>query len=335
MSKLSVIVPVYNAVKYLSRCIDSLLNQDVEDYEIVCVNDGSTDGSGAILREYKRKNPDVLMLIEQNNQGLPAARNIGMSVATGDIIAFCDSDDYLIPGAYGYILRTFWKNGLDLLKFNSITLDKNVQKEWKETNELKGDVLYEGRGKKYVIEREPNFSFVWSYLYSRYFLEDHKIFFLPIKQCEDVAFNLDVYMCDPYVMAVSSNVYRYTISAEQITRIRNPHHMRKVVESYMQLFGNMNKYIQNKPELESTLIHYKQREAIPCMSRVLSANYTKEEFLSAKNFFQQLGVLPMLVPGKIAKIINTTMKKYAFYSMASFLYRYLFVPYILPRLSRN
>lgn len=335
MSKLSVIVPVYNAEKYLSRCIDSLLNQEVVEYEIVCVNDGSTDGSGAILREYKRKNPDVLMLIEQENQGLPAARNIGMSVATGDIITFCDSDDYLIPGAYGYLLKNFWKEGIDVLKFNSITLDKYVQKKWEETNELKGDVLYEGRGKKYVIEREPNFSFVWSYLYRKYFLEYHNILFLPIKQCEDVAFNLDVYMCDPYVMAVSSNVYRYTISAEQITRIRNPRHMRKVVDSYIQLFGNMNKYIQNMPELEATLIQYKQRETIPCMSRVLSANYTKEEFLSAKNAFQQLGVLPMSVPGKMTRIINTTMKNYAFYSMASFLYRYLFVPYILPRLSRN
>ena len=129
MSKLSVIVPVYNAEKYLSRCIDSLLNQEVVEYEIVCVNDGSTDGSGAILREYKRKNPDVLMLIEQENQGLPAARNIGMSVATGDIITFCDSDDYLIPGAYGYLLKNFWKEGIDVLKFNSITLDKYVQKE--------------------------------------------------------------------------------------------------------------------------------------------------------------------------------------------------------------
>lgn len=335
MIMLSVIVPVYNAEKYLLRCIDSLLNQEVEEYEIVCVNDGSTDGSGAILREYKRKNPDVFKLIEQKNQGLSAARNIGMSVATGDIITFCDSDDYLIPGAYGYILRTFWKDGVDLLNFKSKTMDRYVQKEGNDPQDVQGVLKYEGAGVQYVKEEKPQFCFVWSFLYRKKFLSDNHIHFRSVVQCEDVAFNLDVYMCDPNVVVISSNVYRYTVSPEQITRIRNPHHMRKVVESYIQLFGNINKYIQNKPDLESTLIQYKQREAIPCMSRVLSANYTKEEFLSAKNAFQQLGVLPMSVPGKMTRIINTTMKNYAFYSMASFLYRYLFVPYILPRLSRN
>lgn len=332
---LSVIVPVYNAEKYLSRCLDSLLNQDVENYEIVCVNDGSTDNSGLILQEYQKKYPQVIHIVEQKNQGLPAARNAGMVVAKGTIIAFCDSDDYLIPHAYGYLLREFWKERVDVLKFNSITLDSYVQKGWKETNEIEGQVLYEGSGTDYMIMREPNFSFVWSYLYKSSFLKEHNIRFISVKQCEDVAFNLDVYMCDPYVMAVSSNVYRYTVSAEQITRIRNPHHMRKVVESYMQLFKNMNKYIQNKPEMESVLFQYKQRETIPCMSRVLSANFTKEEFLFTKNAFQQLGVLPMLVSGNMARIINAAMRNYALYFLTSFLYRSLFVPYVLPHMRRN
>lgn len=332
---LSVIVPVYNAAKYLSRCLDSLLNQDVENYEIVCVNDGSTDNSGVILQEYQKKNPLVIKRVEQKNQGLPSARNVGMAVAKGTVIAFCDSDDYLIPHAYGYMLREFWKEGVDVLKFNSITLDKYVQKEWGETNEIEGKVLYEGSGEKYVIEREPNFSFVWSYLYRNSFLKEHDIKFSPVKQCEDVAFNLDVYMSNPYVVQVSSNIYRYTISDEQITRIRESHHMRRVVESYMCLFGNMNKYIQTMPEMGGTLSRYKQRETIPCMSRVLSANYTRKEFFSIKRSFQQLGVLPMLLSGKMPSIINIAMKNYVMYFMTSFLYRYLFVPYVLPHLRRN
>ena len=332
---LSVIVPVYNAAKYLPRCLDSLLNQDVENYEIVCVNDGSTDSSGVILQEYQKKNPLVIKIVEQKNHGLPAARNVGMAVAKGAIIAFCDSDDYLIPRAYGYLLRKFWKEGVDVLKFNSITLDKYVQKEWRETNEIEGQVLYEGSGEKYVIEREPNFSFVWSYLYRSSFLKEHDIKFSPIKQCEDVAFNLDVYMCNPYVVQVSSNLYRYTVSEEQITRIREPHHMRKVVESYKCLFENMNKYIQAVPKMRETLSRYKQRETIPCMSRVLSANYIRTDFFSTKRSFQQLGILPMRPSGKMSRIINVAMKNYVMYFMTSFLYRYLFVPYVLPHLRRN
>ena len=332
---LSVIVPVYNAEAFLVRCLDSLLNQDVEDYEIVCVNDGSTDKSGSILKEYKNAYPQVLTLVEQENQGLPAARNAGMAVAKGDQIAFCDSDDYVIPGAYGYILKTFWKEDIDVLKFNSITVDRYVQKEWKETNDVRGKVLFEGRGTRYVVERAPNFSFVWSYIYNNAFLSRNKITFRPIRQCEDVAFNLDVYMCDPYVMQVSSNIYRYTVSEGQITRVREPHHMRSVVESYMCLFDNMNAYMQQKPEIKEALQTYKQRETIPCMSRVLSADYTRKEFLSVKNSFLQLEVLPMRLQGKATKVINAVMTNYFMYWMAGFLYRRLFVPYVLPRLRRN
>ncbi len=332
---LSVIVPVYNAEAFLVRCLDSLLNQDVEDYEIVCVNDGSTDKSGSILKDYKRVHPQVITLVEQDNQGLPAARNAGMAVAKGNQITFCDSDDYVIPGAYGYILKTFWKEGVDVLKFNSITVDQYVQKEWKETNDVRGKVLYEGRGLRYVVERTPNFSFVWSYIYNNAFLSRNKITFRPIRQCEDVAFNLDVYMCDPYVMQVSSNIYRYTVSEGQITRVREPHHMRSVVESYMCLFDNMNAYMQQKPEIKEALLAYKQRETIPCMSRVLSADYTRKEFLSVRHSFLKLEVLPMRLQGKASKVINVVMANYLMYWMASFLYRKLFLPYVLPHLRRN
>ena len=332
---LSVIVPVYNAEAFLARCLDSLLDQDVEDYEIVCVNDGSTDNSGTILKDYKKAHSQVLTLVEQENQGLSAARNAGMVVAKGDLITFCDSDDYVIPGAYGYILKTFWKEGVDLLKFNSITVDQYVQKEWKETNDVRGKVLYEGSGTQYVIERTPNFSFVWSYIYDSAFLRRNQIAFRPIRQCEDVAFNMDVYMCDPYVMQVSSNIYRYTVSEGQITRIREPRHMRSVVESYMYLFDNMNTYMQQKPEIREVLLAYKQRETIPCMSRVLSANYTRREFLSVKNSFLQLEVLPMRLQGMASKAINAVMANYVIYWIAGYLYRTIFVPYVLPQMRRN
>lgn len=335
MIKLSVIVPIYNEEKYLSRCLDSLLNQDVENYEIVCVNDGSTDGSGVILQEYQKNNPQLIRIVEQRNQGLSAARNAGMAVARGTIIAFCDADDFLIPGAYGFLLSHFWKEGVDVLKYKSITLDRYVQKKWIESNALIGDILYEGRGFTFMIDREPNFSFVWSCLYRKQFLEEHNIRFISVKQCEDVEFNLEVYMCDPYVVAVSSNVYRYTVSEGQITRIREPHYVRGVVDSYLRLFSNMNKYIQTNPELGDTLVFYKQREMVSCMSRVLSANYTRREFCSIKSSFQELGVLPMLHSERTSRIVNAIMVNFLSYSVASFFYRLFFIPYILPRLGRN
>lgn len=333
--RLSVIVPVYNAADYLSRCLDALLNQGVENYEIVCVNDGSTDSSGALLREYWQKNPQIIRIVEQENQGLPAARNAGLAVADGTIIAFCDADDYLIPHAYGYLLRECWKEGLDMLKFNSITLDQYVQKSWTETNEVSGSVVYEGDGFTYIRERHPNFSFVWSYLYSASFLRKNQLKFRPFKQCEDVAFNLDAYMCNPRVMQVTSNLYRYMVSPGQVTRIRNPRHMRIVVQHYVGLFENMTRYIKEKPEVSDALRLYREQEMVPCMSRILTANYNKEEFISVRGTFRHLDMLPLKQMNKAGRVINLLMANYVMYAMGSFLYRKIFLPYVLPRLGRN
>ena len=81
--KLSVIVPVYNVEKFLPRCLDSLLRQGLEvgEYEVICVNDGSPDGSAAILAEYEKKHPEVFKVITQENRGSGAARNAGLKVA--------------------------------------------------------------------------------------------------------------------------------------------------------------------------------------------------------------------------------------------------------------
>ena len=94
--KLSVIVPVYNVAPYLRECLDSLLAQTCADWEAVCVDDGSTDGSGAILDEYAANDPRF-RVIHQKNAGVSAARNAAIDVAKGEWIAFLDADDAVSP----------------------------------------------------------------------------------------------------------------------------------------------------------------------------------------------------------------------------------------------
>lgn len=98
MKKLSVIIPVYNVEKYLKRCIDSVLNQTYNNLEIIVVNDGSTDLSLDICKEYEEKKK--IKLYSQKNKGQSASRNLGIEAATGDYIAFLDSDDYIEPKMY-------------------------------------------------------------------------------------------------------------------------------------------------------------------------------------------------------------------------------------------
>ena len=99
MAKVSVIIPIYKVEKYLSRCLDSVVNQTLEDIEIVLVDDGSPDSCPEICDRYAKKDSRI-KVIHKKNEGLGYARNSGMLIATGEYIAFLDSDDYVSKDMY-------------------------------------------------------------------------------------------------------------------------------------------------------------------------------------------------------------------------------------------
>lgn len=112
---LSVIIPVYNTEQYLSKCLDSVINQTYDNLEIICVDDGSTDHSLSILNSYAKRDARI-KVYTQNNSGQSVARNLGMSVAHGDFVTFIDSDDYLDHRAYEKSINKFTKN-IDIVCF--------------------------------------------------------------------------------------------------------------------------------------------------------------------------------------------------------------------------
>lgn len=116
-SLVSVIIPVYNVEKYLRKCLDSICNQTYRNLEILCVNDGSTDGSAAILEEYAAKDTRI-KVFSQANAGLSAARNTALAHATGEWITGVDSDDYLASDAYEYALKAITKE-VDIICFGT------------------------------------------------------------------------------------------------------------------------------------------------------------------------------------------------------------------------
>ena len=132
--KLSIVIPVYNTQSWLAKCLDSLLPKEAErngagseicpDLELVCVNDGSTDGSGAILRDYAGRYPAFITLIETPNGGLGHARNAGLEAAKGEYVLFVDSDDWLAPGAAEEMLEILNRNpGVDAVVFDLMYVD--------------------------------------------------------------------------------------------------------------------------------------------------------------------------------------------------------------------
>lgn len=110
---ISVIVPVYNSCAYLKNCIDSILRQTYSDLEIICVNDGSTDGSLRILKELEQQDSRIIVL-SQDNAGVAAARNAGLEIAQGEYVAFVDSDDELQPDMYEVLINLAQENGSDI-----------------------------------------------------------------------------------------------------------------------------------------------------------------------------------------------------------------------------
>ena len=96
MNKISIIVPVYNVEKYLASCLDSLLTQTMKEIEIICVDDGSKDGSLSILQDYAKKDKRIIV-VKQENSGRSIARNVGLAKASGKYVMFCDSDDMYDP----------------------------------------------------------------------------------------------------------------------------------------------------------------------------------------------------------------------------------------------
>ena len=122
MPSLSVIIPVYNSAVYLRQCLDSVLAQTLSDIEVICVDDGSTDESREIIKEYSLSDPRIC-LVEQNNLGAGAARNNGISYATGEYIHYMDSDDWLEPWAYEKVYTKAISAGVDVCIFQKYLYD--------------------------------------------------------------------------------------------------------------------------------------------------------------------------------------------------------------------
>ncbi len=118
--KISIIIPVYNVEDYLRQCLDSVVNQTLKDIEIICINDGSTDGSLAILNEYASKDSRILV-VDKKNEGVSVARNRGLEVARGEYVQFVDGDDWLALDCCEAAYNEAHSKNADLLMFGACT----------------------------------------------------------------------------------------------------------------------------------------------------------------------------------------------------------------------
>lgn len=165
--KFSIIIPVYNTEKYLERCINSVLSQSYENYEIIIINDGSTDNSEKLLKKYE-KNPKI-KVIKQTNHGLSYSRNVGIKKAKCDYILFLDSDDFIEKDLLANLNENI-KNE-DMVKFNYCELKNNekLNRNTIEFNSLKGSVAF-----KTLVESKTMFEMAWLYAYKKSYISKYE-----------------------------------------------------------------------------------------------------------------------------------------------------------------
>ena len=176
MPKVSVVIPVCNVKKYLRECMESALNQTLKDIEIICVDDGSTDGSSEILDEYAAKDSRV-RAIHKPNAGYGHTMNVGMDAATGEFIAILESDDYIKPDMYETLYQTAQKHQLDLVKSDhEIFVGESGNRTFTYMSVCRNEQQYN----RVIDPGEELDAFnarmhTWSGLYRKSFLEQHHI----------------------------------------------------------------------------------------------------------------------------------------------------------------
>ena len=205
----SIIVPIYNAEQYLRRCVDSILNQEYTDFELLLVNDGSTDASGDICEEYGDRDPRVIV-IQKENTGVSDSRNRALDRARGKYLQFLDSDDWITPDATRLFVRAAEEYGCDMVI-------SDFYRVVGERLSTKGDIEEEGvltreEFAAHMMENPADFYYgvLWNKLYRRDIVEEHNLRMdTDINWCEDFMFNLEYIRYAKVFYALHAPIYYY------------------------------------------------------------------------------------------------------------------------------
>ena len=256
--KLSIIIPVYNVEKYIKHCLDSIKSQTMKDFEIIIVNDGATDNSEKIIKEYQKNNPDLIIkYFKKENGGLASARNYGIKYAEGDYISFIDPDDYLDNNTYED-LKIYMDEKIDVIKFKLKLV--NTKKEIMELvsgpvfNKCSGEEAY-----KILCISDKFMDPACIYLYRReYFVENNFQYRLRYHE----GFGLTSLIIVNTKTFVSTNCYGYNYlqTDNSLTRDndynKNKLRAKDMIEHYDYMIDNIEKYNIQKETKEFVKRYY-------------------------------------------------------------------------------
>ena len=241
--KVSIIVPVYNVEKYLAQCLDSLINQTLKEIEIICINDGSKDNSTKILTAYAQKDVRI-KIINQTNQGISAARNNGISVATGEYIGFVDSDDWVDIDFYEKLYSAGKKYDSDIVAGDFYREGKFLKSE---KLKYRKEELFTKPAEKVAKAFIPRYNYVWNKIYRREALLNLNFPFPIGKFYEDMF----------WIIRVINNLKSF------VTVPKTYYHYRKVKGSIVN--QKSVKHQQDRFLAEKEMLNYMAKNEIPIL----------------------------------------------------------------------
>ena len=312
--KLSIIVPIYNVAPYLRKCVDSLLAQDISDYEIILVDDGSTDDSGAIADEIVKEaignrqwaienetnrqspiaNSPTLRVIHQENAGLSAARNTGIAAATGDYIMFVDSDDYLQPNVLGALMEQVEREQLDVLRFDYQNVRQTETGEYEVFQPNKYPHLVDTcrevmDGETYLDERMGYACYACQFVINRELTGT----FTPGIHYEDTEWLPRMMLAAKRVNSTPIVVYNYLVRQGSITQAQdNKEKLRKNVNDFLFVIESLSKQMTKHPTCQ-WLRRMISSMTVGVLTHVAMSFYDeRKEYIRR---LQELNVFPLVI----------------------------------------
>lgn len=214
---ISVIVPVYNVEAYLCFCLDSVLSQTLQDFEVICIDDASSDSSYKILSEYAHKDSRIHVLRNGQNKGLSYTRNVGLDAATGTYIYFLDADDTIVPECLEKACHAAEENAADFVMFGSEILQDGKKSVYVSYSQTVCDKIWSGR--ELFVFLQDNYtvnSCVPFKLWRAYFLSKFRLRFYKGIYYEDTLFNFSALMHAERVVCIPDMLYLYNRRCESI-----------------------------------------------------------------------------------------------------------------------
>lgn len=227
---ISVIIPIYNVEKYLKRCVDSVLRQEGISMEIFLIDDGSTDSSGAICDDYVSKFPYITCQ-HIKNSGPSTAKNVGYDMATGNYVAFIDSDDEIKPNMFSLMLQTGYKHNADIVCCNYIQIDEegNISHTKHTGQEY---VLTQDEALKAILIKDKIYSQCWTKIYKRDTMQKNGVRNTEgLKTEEDFIYNIQAFACSKIVCIVDKPLYIYTHRSKSLSKDYYRNHISQYIDN--------------------------------------------------------------------------------------------------------